>query len=110
MIQATVPVSVPLELVIVKLVAAVLADTRNHPGVPPSEFPVKNILEEAVTFVVLTVTVPPTSVATPIVALLPSVILSPEPNGIEGDPLGEKTTPAIVTVAPELPERILIPS
>src|SRR5216684_1494329 len=60
---ATVDVSVPELLVIVKLVPATRADTRTNPGVPPSAFEVTRMREFAVTAVLATVTVPATRTA-----------------------------------------------
>src|SRR6476469_5244090 len=79
MSQAISDVSVPLEDVTVNDVPAVLADTRNHPGVPPPDWLSKKIREFAVTAVVFTVTAPATNVAEPIVALAPSLTLNPAP-------------------------------
>ena len=80
MIHATADVSVPLELRMVKLVPALRALTCNHPGVPPGVLHIRKMREFAVIFVVLTTTVPPTSVATPIVAFVPSFTPSPYPT------------------------------
>lgn len=78
MCQAITEVSVALDEVIVNDVAAVRAVTAIGVATAtvPRDWTVRNIRELAVTTVVLTVTVPSTSVATPIDALLPSLISS----------------------------------
>lgn len=99
-IQATVEVSVPLELVITKLVPTVFVDTLKNPGVPPSVFEVKNILLFAVTEVFATVTVPPTKTAVPILALVPVLICGPLPIvEIKRLPVESVTSPVNVGAA-----------
>jgi hypothetical protein len=79
-IHATVLVSRALELVITKLVEAVLALTRNQPGVPPSAFEVTKILLFVVTDVFETVTAPAVRVAVPIFAFDPDLTTRPKPT------------------------------
>jgi hypothetical protein len=77
--------------VIVKLVLLVIALTNSLPTVPPGDWIVRKILElELLAFVVETVTVPFTSVAVPIVALDPVVILRPLPPEINTLPVTSK--------------------
>lgn len=78
--QAICRVSVPLVLVMVKLVPAILAEMVNSPAVPLVFWPERKILLFAATVVLLTVTVPPTSVATPIDLFDPSSIRKPSLN------------------------------
>lgn len=79
MIHAIVDVSAPEEEVMVNEVPATRAETYRNPGVPPLDWLVKKIRDDAATAVVDTVTEPAISVAVPILALLPSLIYSPEP-------------------------------
>src|ERR1019366_5006350 len=79
MYQATVLVSAALELVITKLVAAVIVVMRRKPGVPPSTCEVKKIRLLAVTEVLATVLVPATNTAVPILALAPVLTCNPLP-------------------------------
>ena len=65
---------------IVKLVPAVRADTDTDPAPPLVFCGVNIILLLAVTAVVLTTTVPPTIVDTPIFAFVPSFMLMPFPT------------------------------
>jgi hypothetical protein len=81
MTHPTVDVSVALDDVIVKLVPAVRAETRSHPGVPPSTCDVSMMMLLAVTFVSATVAVPePLRVAVP--CLMP-VMVEPETERLE---------------------------
>jgi hypothetical protein len=99
-IQATVLVSKMLELVITKLVAFVFAETRKNPTVPPSTFDVKKILLLAVTEVLATVTVPATSTAVPILALVPVLTCNPFPIVLMRTfPVEEFTSPVNVGLA-----------
>src|SRR6187399_840970 len=80
-IQATTEVSVPSDARMVKLVAAVRADTASADGTVtvPRLWVVRKMRLVAVTAVVATTFVPVTNVATPILALVPSATEIPLP-------------------------------
>ena len=75
-IQFTVDVSVPLLELITKDVAFTIVPLERNPCVPPGVSQVRKIVLEDDTAVVDTVTVPPTSVAVPMLAFGPVAILS----------------------------------
>src|SRR5689334_12671958 len=79
MIHMIVEVSDADELVIVNEVPAVRAEQRSQPGVPPSDWLKAMIRLVEVTDVLETVTAPPERVATPILALVPSLTRKPLP-------------------------------